>query len=162
MVSGFVWIKTIKGYRTAGFFAFKANDDKLYASDGTVLDPPVGSVMIFGEQLLVTINKSSPMGMYVCQWKKHSDEWSEFLTGDATVHYASMNAVITSIAEVVGIPAVVNHSSKEVVAEKKADAAALKEQTELEFKQGVSAALQILRSMTVRALARPPSPARAT
>eukprot|EP00966_Prymnesium_polylepis_P187806 4354001-Prymnesium_polylepis.1 len=49
-MSGFVWVKTIKGARTTGFFALQVSDGKLYVSDGTCLDPPSGNVMIFGEE----------------------------------------------------------------------------------------------------------------
>lgn len=157
-MSGFVWVKTIRGARTAGFFAFKASDGKLYASDGTGLDPPPNSVMIFGEELITAISKSGSKGMYVCAWYKTSDVWSRYMHQVWNEHLDAYSMVDNAIAKIsvgAGIQSPHN-SSKEVVAQKKADAMAKKDNIESNFKQSVKTTLQLLKTMTVRALARAP------
>lgn len=155
---GFVWVKTIKGARTAGFFAFQASGGKLYTSEGTHLELPPGSVMMSGEELMTTISKSSPKGMYVCAWKETRDEWSQYL--DATSQtirssiscrpdYFMLNNAITTITDMAGMSTPRNQS-KDVVAERKADARAKKAKIELDFKDKIDKALQLLKPYTVR------------
>ena len=153
---GFVWVKTMIGARTAGFFALHARDDKLYASDGTNLEPPPGSVMISGEELMTAINKSAPKGIYVCAWKATQNVWSQYLHEAWNEHldaYSLVDGAITKIAASTGMLSPHN-SSKEVLAEKMAGVKARKDKVERDFKDSITTALQILKPMTVRALGR--------
>lgn len=149
----FVWVKTIRGSRTAGMFAFRGSDGKLYASDGAVLVPPSGSVMIFGGELTTAINKSAPKGMYVFSWKNTADDWYRYLKNEHLAAYATMDGAIAKIAGGIGVTSPHN-SSKELIAEKKADVKAKKDMIELGFKECISTNLQLMKPMTVRALTR--------
>ena len=150
---GFVWLKTITGTRTAGFFALRASGDKLYTSNGTSLDPPPSGVMISGDELSTAISKSATKGMYVNMWNETKDEWYQYLHGSWNEHlgvYFTMDDAITKIAGAAGILTPRN-SSKDVVAEKRAGAMARKKQIELEFKDGIRKSLQLLKPETVSA-----------
>ena len=110
---GFVWMKTTNGARTAGFFAFQASDGKFYASDSTTLDPPPGSVILFTEELITSMKKSSPKGIYVCTWTETRDEWYRYLleTWDEDLDaYLIVDSVITNITDLSGIPTPRNSS----------------------------------------------------
>lgn len=149
---GFVWVKTMIGARTAGFFAFRAGDGKLYASDGTSLDPPPGSVMLSDGELITAITKSAPKGMYVTAWKATQNDWSQYLHEAWNEHlgvYSTMDNAVAKIADSAGILSPHN-SSKEVVAEKKAGAMSKKNKIELEFKDRIETSLRLLKPMTVR------------
>lgn len=152
---GFVWVKTMKGTRTAGFFALRASDDKLYESDGTSLDPPSASVIISNEELITAINKSTPKGIYVCAWKETSQEWSQYLHSVWNEHLGDYDIVSKAIAKIVDATGVKSphNSSKEVVAENKMGAKARKDKIERDFKAKITTTLQLLKPMTVRALA---------
>ena len=154
---GFVWVKTAYGARTAGFFAFQASDGKLFKSDGTHLQMPLGSVMLSGEELLTVINKSSPKGMYVCAWNESRDEWSQHLGTSQTIKssiicrpdYFMLNNVIKAITDMAGMPTPHNQP-KDVVAEKLAYAKAKREKVELDFKGSIDKSLHLLKPNTVR------------
>ena len=138
---GFVWVKTMTGARTAGFFAFRASDDKIYTSDGTSLELPPGGVMISGDDLITAISKSAPKGMYVTAWKETKDEWYQYLRGSWNEHlcvYSTVDDAITQIVDSAGMLTPRN-SSKEVVSEK---------------------SQKLLKPMTVRARVRTSRPAR--
>eukprot|EP00966_Prymnesium_polylepis_P187807 4354001-Prymnesium_polylepis.2 len=65
-----------------------------------------------------------------------------------------LDNAIAKITEVAGIPSPHN-SSKEVVAEKKAGARDKMDKIEGDFKERINTALQLLKHITVRALAAP-------
>lgn len=150
---GFVWVKTISGTRTAGFFAFQVSDGKLYSPDGT--SPPLSSTMIFGEELITMISKSLPKGMYVRAWHENQHEWYRYLHSTWNKYldaYFTLNKTIAMVLDAAGIPSPHN-SAKDVLAEKKAGAKIKKAKIELEFKDNIVTTLQLLKPMTVRALA---------
>ena len=156
---GFVWVKTQQGTRTAGFFAFQASEGQVFTSDGTQLELPPGCVVVHNEELMTMINKSTPKGIYVSAWEETRDKWSQYLRGiSLTINgsilcrpdYFMLNNAITAITEMAGIPTPRNRS-KDVVAEKKADAMANKNKIELDYKDKIETSLQILKPKTVRA-----------
>jgi hypothetical protein len=152
-MSGFVWLKTIAGARTAGLFAFRDEDDNLYAYDGTKLDPPEGSIMLCGDELITAIKKSTSKGVYVCAWKETKDEWHNYLheTWNEHVHaYSVVDTAITTIASSAGMLSPHNRS-KELLAELRARTMASKKQIQLQFEDGIKKSLQVLKPLTVRA-----------
>lgn len=156
-MTGFVWVKTTYGARTAGFFAFQASDGKLFTSDGTHLQMPLGSVMLSGEELLTVINKSSPKGMYVCAWNETRDEWSQHLATNQTIKssiacrpdYFMLNDAVKAITDTAGMPTPHNQP-KDAVAEKLAYAKAKREKIEFDFKESINKSLHLLKPNTVR------------
>ena len=156
---GFVWVKTITGTRTAGFFAFQARDGMLYASDGTRLNPPPGSVMLHGDALLTAISKSTPKGVYVRTWMETQSEWSRYVSANSQSisssiscrpDYFMLNNAVASIVDNAGIPTPHNRST-DVVAEMKADARVKREKIELDFRDKIETDLRILKPLTVPA-----------
>ena len=147
----FVWVKTMQGTRTKGFFALQCSDGRSYASDGTELNLP--SVVLFGNELIKTICKSAPKGIYACAWKETSEAWCRILhqaSEEQQLAYTTIdNAIMTTIG--FDIPKY-KHCSKDVVAEKKAAAKAKKEMIKLEFEKHIITTLKLLKPMTVGAL----------
>lgn len=154
-MTGFVWLKTITGKRTTGFFALQANDGKLYTSDGINLQPPLGSVMVIGDEMITTIKKSSPKGMYVYAWKATSAQWCQYVHNTWKEHlhsYAMVNHTILNLIDTNGVPSPHN-ASKEVIAQKRANVKRNKDKIERDFKDNIHESLQDMKSMTVRARA---------
>jgi len=156
----FVWVKTRAGARTAGFFAFQASGGNLYTSDGTSLEPPPGSVMIAGEELITAISKSAPKGMYVCAWKQTQGEWSQYIHEAGNEHLDAYSAVDGAIAKITDSAGMLTprNSSKEMIAQKKMGARARKAKVEGDFKDSINNAVQLLDSVTVSAPTPSPRP----
>tara|TARA_B110000027_G_scaffold130036_1_gene152306 strand:+ start:598 stop:1074 length:477 start_codon:yes stop_codon:yes gene_type:complete len=158
-MAGFVWLKTIKGARTAGLFAFQANDGKLYAHDGTSMDPPSGSVMISGEELITTISKSTLKGLYVCEWTKTRAAWNTHINGAWNEYLGAYSVVDSAIKKITDLAGLDRRavSSPRTVAEKKAAAKEKKEAIEREFGDSILTALHRLKPTTVRTLVAHPA-----
>lgn len=63
----FVWIKTICGCRTAGYFTFSWQGD-LYRDDGSIIILPPGTVTLQDDDLINNIKTSSIKGVYQVAW----------------------------------------------------------------------------------------------
>lgn len=158
---GFLWCKTISGARTAGFYAFQAGDE-LYTCDGTRLDPPPGSVMLSGAEMVSAIGKSGPKGMYVKAWMNTKDDWFQHINTFFHEHMGVFSALDNAIATITDSAGILSphNASKEVVAQKKAVAISKKNMIEHQYEDHIKTSLQLLKPMTVRARVRtaPDSP----
>lgn len=150
--AAFLWVKTIIGARTSGFFALQT-DDALYDKSGSLLQPPWGSVMLSGAEFLSQVQNSNPLGIYATVWRKDREDLLELCTmKNATAVFHDVDAIFHLIGEKSPLRCrkMNNNTVRKTEAEKETEMAA----TIRCFKGVVSAEIGKMRSNAVSIQAR--------
>lgn len=150
--SGFLWLKTICGSRTSGFFVLRhyaENGCVIYKHDGNQIVPAPNQVMVSGMDLRSTIQASSRKGMYLADWIATRDDWRVLCEQlEVSVLFRDNNRLFDIIN--CGLSPR-RQTSKEAMEHKKMELIEAADAKKAEFRLDVRNAMATLRTLTVRA-----------